>query len=233
MIICIISVIFLLCYNNMENNDDTCVIITGLVLDEYVDSLIKTYEKVENKIVVTWKDQNPHLLNKLKNNGFIILQNDYPDKRCSVNYQTRSIYSGIMTAKELGFKYVIRMRTDVFCNNFLSLMKKIRHLYIKNFTCICGQGYSNIDYFNDFCMASSIEDFMKMFYKEQTEEDNRYPELFWMETYFDRVNITPQDLKQNFNYFIQILEDNDIKMHWIKKKCDIVEDLKKNFRLVY
>ena len=72
-----------------------------------------------------------------------------------------------------------------------------------------------------------------MFYKEQTEKDNRYPELFWMETYLDRTDLTSEILKQKFNYFIKILEDNNIKLYWMKKNCDIIDDLKKNFRIVY
>lgn len=229
----------------MEN--DTCIVITGLVLEEYIESLLITYKNVKHKMIVTWKDQDIKLLQKLENNGFVIILNDYPAKKCSVNYQTRNIYTGFLKAKEMLFKYVIRMRTDVQCDNFLKFMGAIRNLYIEKLSCICGQGYTqgyfdgvnhitwDTDYFQDFCIAGPINAIIPMFEQEQVEEDGRFPEIFWLETYLCKKNVTANEIKKSFNYFISLMEKNHIIFYWIKANTrkNLLDHLKKTYRLRY
>ena len=42
--------------------EDTCFVIFGLLEDIYVDQLINCYADIKDKIISTWKDQDPTLL---------------------------------------------------------------------------------------------------------------------------------------------------------------------------
>ena len=229
----------------MEN--DTCIIITGLILDAYIDSLLFTYRDIKNKMIVTWKDQDNKLLQKLENNGFMIVLNDYPKKKCSVNYQTKNIYTGLLKAKDMYFKYIIRMRTDVYSDDFLKFMGVIRHLYIEKFSCICGQGFKrgffngvdhiswNVNYFQDFCIAGPVDKIIPMFIKEQSLEDHRFPEIFWLHTYFNKEDMTADEIKHAFNFFITLMETNKIIFYWIKDntRVDLLKDLKNKYIITF
>ena len=95
--------------------DDTCVVITGLLEDNFIQPLIEMYKEVPHKIISTWKDQ-PHI-DDLRNERFVIQLNDYPSYRNSTNYQTVNIREGCLLAKNMGFNYIVRMRTDLIVND--------------------------------------------------------------------------------------------------------------------
>uniref|UniRef100_A0A6C0JPN3 Uncharacterized protein n=1 Tax=viral metagenome TaxID=1070528 RepID=A0A6C0JPN3_9ZZZZ len=98
------------------NVNDVCLIITGLIQPDYINDLIHMYKNINTKIVSTWFDQDKHLLTSLKENGFIILLNKYPSE--SYMYQSTQIKNALLKAKELGFKYTLRTRTDLCIKPF-------------------------------------------------------------------------------------------------------------------
>ena len=53
--------------------DDTCVVISGLLTEEYVNNLLITYSSVNNKLITTWENQPQNLIEKLRDNGFILI----------------------------------------------------------------------------------------------------------------------------------------------------------------
>ncbi len=192
----------------------TCVIITGLLKNEYISPLIDMYKDVPNKIISTWKDQ-PHI-NTLKDNGFIIQLNDYPSYRNCTNYQTVNIREGCILAKKLGFKYIIRMRTDLICNNMIKFMGCITPLYTEKITVL---GFINLSsfYIIDFFIAGEICEMISIFNKEQKENDKRFVEQYWMEEYLGKKDLTINDLKEKLYTFLDILQSNNIDMEIISK----------------
>jgi len=101
-----------------DDINDVCIIITGLIIPGYINELINTYKNIKNKIISTWIDQDSSLINTLRENGFIILLNDYPQRKSTFNFQFTQMKFGILKAKELGFKYVLRFRTDTYIKRF-------------------------------------------------------------------------------------------------------------------
>lgn len=192
----------------------TCVIITGLLKNEYISPLIEMYKDVPNKIISTWKDQ-PHI-NTLQDNGFIIQLNDYPSYRNCTNYQTVNIREGCILAKKLGFKYIIRMRTDLICNNMIKFMECITPLYTEKITVL---GFINLSsfYIIDFFIAGEICEMISIFNKEQKEDDKRFVEQYWMEEYLGKNNLTFNDLKEKLYTCLDILQSNNIDMEIISK----------------
>jgi hypothetical protein len=103
--------------NTQININDVCLIITGLIHEGYIDELINMYKNINTKIISTWVDQDKNLLNKLKLMGFIILLNECPrDPR--IIYQSIQTKYALLKATELGFRYSLRFRTDMYIKHF-------------------------------------------------------------------------------------------------------------------
>jgi hypothetical protein len=194
--------------------DDTCVVITGILRDEFIQPLIKMYKEVPHKIISTWKDQ-PHI-DELKNNGFIIQLNDYPSYRNCTNYQTVNIREGCLLAKSLGFSYVIRMRTDLICNDVVKFMGCIKHLYKEKIT-VLGFIKTSLFYIIDFFVAGPTNEILLVFNEEQKEGDKRFVEQYWMEEYFNKKDLTFTDLKERLYSCLPVLQENNIEMELISK----------------
>lgn len=159
--------------------------------------------------------KQPHI-DTLRDNGFIIQLNDYPSYRNCTNYQTVCIREGCLLAKKLGFKHVIRMRTDLICNDTIKFMECIKHLYTEKITVL---GFINLTsfYIIDFFIAGETDEMILIFNKEQKVEDKRFVEQYWMEEYLGKSNLSFDDLKQKLHTCLDILQDNNIDMELISK----------------
>ncbi len=65
-------------------------------------------------IVSTWDYEKEETLNEIENLGCIVIRNKLPEIKSNnnTNYQIKSTKTGLQKAKELGFEYVIKTRTD-------------------------------------------------------------------------------------------------------------------------
>jgi hypothetical protein len=118
-----------------DDINDVCIIITGKIIPVYINEIINTYKNIKNKIISTWIDQDSSLINTLYENGFIIVLNNYPERNATFNFQFTQMKYGILKAKELGFKYVLKFRTDTYIKNFYyedDNIKLIKEIYSLN-----------------------------------------------------------------------------------------------------
>lgn len=198
------------------SNDDVCLIITGLLKDTYVDEMIESYKNIRNKIVSTWNDQDTVLLEKLKNNEFIVLTNDYPNIKTSANLQSLACYNGLKKAKELNFNYAIRIRTDIIIsdvNKFieinLELMKdKLVILY-------CHNNNAGL-YIDDYFIGGHIDKMILFYNVLQDATNTRYPEKFIQEKYMNTTNVTMEKMREFFNFSIIKMYENNISVKNLK-----------------
>ena len=102
----------------MNSPHDVCIVITGVLKQEYINTIIYTYRNIKNKIISTWNDENTDFLKKLEQNNFIILLNEKPKIFCGSNCQATDIANGSLKAKEMGFEYVLRFRSDCYITNY-------------------------------------------------------------------------------------------------------------------
>lgn len=194
--------------------EDTCIVITGVIDSSYIEPLLEMYKDIPNKIISTWKDQ-PHI-NTFTENGFIVVLNDYPSYRNCTNYQTVNIRQGCLKAEELGFKYIIRMRTDLICNNMKAFILSTKEMYKEKITVLCGI-QTTVFYYVDFFVSGPVKEMLKFFNKEQKNEDKRFVEQYWMEEYFGKSNVTFDEFKQRINVCLTIVKNNNIEMELISK----------------
>jgi hypothetical protein len=113
------------------------IILTGIIEDYYLNDLIDCYKDcLYEKIISTWDYTDVIIINKLKENGFHIIQSTFPDDiyKCTTNYQNYSFKMGIQKVKELdiGITYVLRMRSDLVCTDINKLLQICEKVYDEN-----------------------------------------------------------------------------------------------------
>lgn len=84
-------------------------------------------------ILSTWVGEDKDTIKKIKQNGWIVIQNEKPSYsgHYNINYQLTSSNNGIEAAKKLGIEYVLKTRTDqrIYNPNFLGLLYSFDKLY--------------------------------------------------------------------------------------------------------
>jgi hypothetical protein len=202
---------------------DTCIVITGLLKEEYMEHLERTYINIKNKILSTWEDQDKVLIEKLKSLNFIVVLNDYPSYKNQTNYQTKCIREGCLKAKELGFKYVGRMRTDLCCNNMPLFISSTRHLYIDKLCCPSGIWRPHTGYYiMEIPLFGEVEKLILWSHKEQEQTDTRFVEQYLLENYIGKSNLTLEDIKEHFNFCLTEARNNGITMFWRNHSIEII-----------
>ena len=166
--------------------NDTIILITGQLNANFTDRLIESYKNISNKLISTWKDTPSELIEKLKNDNFIILLNDeeyLKNDQHKHNRQLLPIRNGILEAEKLGFKYVMRTRTDIFSNDFDKYLMKTRSMYKDKLTFIAG--IKNVKwgiYFLDIIVSGEISKMLSMFVIKEPKNKKAY-ELYLIEMY--------------------------------------------------
>lgn len=198
--------------------DDTVTIITGKLIEICIDHLISSYINVKHKIISTWKDEDSSLLELLSSNGFTIVLNEYPEYKNTYNYQILCIRAGLLKAQEMGFKYAVRSRTDIFPNNQLKFIDITRHLYNEKITVIAGikGDYPNDDCILDLIISGHINEMLNFYSKLQLQNDSRSPEQFLLETYFNQAKIKINLLNTKLNSCLNLCRENKIEFTWYR-----------------
>ena len=207
-------------------SSDTCFVITGLIEEEYIPSLIKSYEKISHKIISTWINQDENLIQILRTNGFIIVQDNCPIINKQTNYQSKAIHNGCLKAQELGYKYIIRLRTDMISSKSDTFVELLETKFFPNekLVSFCGIETQDGIYFYDIMVAGLVSQMLEFFKNEQSIEDNRYIEKFLLESYLNKTDITRDDVRKIFNFCNVECHINRIEFFLIKYQLYIINE---------
>lgn len=191
----------------MDNN--ICLIIQGL--SGNVKKLKEKYNGSNIKIIFsTWEGEEGNY-----NKDDIVIYNKYPKNRGIQNIMLQKIstYNGLLKAKELGYKYAIKIRSDMYFTNIDKFIKcnidynKLNFLFFLDYYRHDHKKYYK--YFCDYIQISSVDNLLKMW--DFTYKDVNYAEeliTFFVIKYFT---------KDQINFIGNLLnKDNDI--YWIKNK---------------
>lgn len=121
------------CY--LEQSQKFAIVLQGPIYtnDDFTLNTIRFYKSMYPSaaiVVSTWDDENDKILSKLSENGAIVVKSHKPDYsgNGNVNYQIVNSLSGLVKARELGYEYAVKTRTDqrickeyVFCSIFSML----------------------------------------------------------------------------------------------------------------
>ena len=127
-------------------NDKVSIVMQGPIIEkqEFTLETLKLYRKRYPNvklILSTWDNYEKSLISKFTEIGVEVILNSMPDYFgiSNVNLQIKSTKAGIFRAKELGFEYCLKTRTDQriykhdFILFFMSILSsfKIDHKYLK------------------------------------------------------------------------------------------------------
>lgn len=111
-----------------SRHNDIAIVIQGPLVkqDNFTINTISLYKSLypgAGVIVSLWNTEEKSLIDKCIKIGAIVVQSELPNNRgaLNLNYQIISSKSGILKAKELGFKYVIKTRSDQRISNPFSI----------------------------------------------------------------------------------------------------------------
>ena len=95
---------------------DSCIVIQGPIIKDFTIESIKLYMRLFNTtiIVSTWSTTDNNLLREIEDIGAVLVLCTEPEVpgRLNINYQIVNTLAGIRKAKELGFKYACKIRSD-------------------------------------------------------------------------------------------------------------------------
>jgi predicted RNA-binding protein with RPS1 domain len=204
------------------------VILTGIIDDYHVDKTISCYKKLLNYedyyvIISTWNYIDENVINKLRENGFLVILSEFPDNifKKSVNFQHYSYSVGIEVAKNNNCTHVIRIRSDQYIKNIESLLKIYQNIYVGKPIFIAIINHVS-GYLIDHIYMFDINFYNNFTYKYQEENDDRFPEKYLQETYFGTSDI--EELKKKVTLSIRELIRSDVELIHIKRYYQEIGD---------
>src|SRR5581483_7192669 len=198
------------------------VVIQGpLALDfDFTVETVKIYKETfpgASLIVSTWKGENKEALERLKNLGCVIVENEKPKNPGwgNINMQIVTSSAGVRKAKELGAQYAFKTRTDqrVYATDvypyFLSLLKTFPPKNPRQKGRLIGSSFNTFKYrpysVSDTFLFGPIED-MLLFWDTELDErvgipnyvknnlldwvKQRQPEIYLVAKYLEKLGRT-------------------------------------------
>lgn len=150
--------------------EDICIVVQGQTVCEDVQNL-KDCWKGFTIIFSTWEDANKSCYT----DDDIVIYNKYPDNRGpqNLNLQRISSLNGFMKADSMGFKRVLKWRSDLKTNNGVEFIK----LFDENSINFYAFMNHRDGYLTDFFMEGSIDDMINLFSIPSNELTPPYPEF--------------------------------------------------------
>lgn len=192
---------------------ECAVIVTGLLDPEFIPRLIESYKNINYKILSTWVHQDTDLLRHLEDNGFIIVVSEDPVHRTSVNFQNTSAMAGIARAEKDGYKYVFQTRTDMFPSDIQKFLECTKDLYMEKIMVLNGID-TGVVFYTDVLFVGPIQEIRRLRTPLQQPGDERCPELFLIESYSNKNNMTRDDIKSTFAFCADRCRQFDIEFIW-------------------
>ena len=184
-----------------------CVVIQGRA--DYLLDIIGNYNK-ENTIISTWDNVPPV-------DGYTSIHTPLiQGTRGNLNLQALSTYKGCLKAKELGYDYVLKIRSDMSIDNIDKL------LTLLDGDKFCFYSYvsdpSRYKYLTDYIVGGPIDDMIKLWDIKKFNPNICAEEQLTLRL----INlIEPKEIQ----FLISIFYENDIGCRWHKLNYD----LRKNY----
>jgi len=202
-----------------NKKDQPCFVIYGFINREIVDSLIRYYANVTDKIISTYKDYDSNLFNVLTENGFLLILNDLDsvtNQRASELLYNRSAAE---KAKELGYTHTIHMSSELYINDAALLRDTIKPLITTKMSSLCWFT-DTISYVLNYVLSGPIVEVLNYYKLEKEEKDPRFVQQYTQEEYLGKTDLTFEDTTSKFNYSIKLLKDANITINWSRYPTD-------------
>jgi hypothetical protein len=193
-------------------NNDVCMVVQGPIT--YANKIVQTYNDFKKNVIISTTEKSEKLLNPLIDNGFIVIINDLAEISGKLNFnnQVKNTFEGIKKSKELGFKYVLKIRSDIFIDDipkFLNLLDG-NNIY---FT-----AYHNHDggYLCEHMLFGSTDFMLKLWDIPLSNSD--LPPEKQLTAKYEEINDG-----RKIDFLFPILYNENIKAYWSKYKMYLNE----------
>jgi len=211
----------------------TAILFTGKVFKPYLNRLIEYTELLPYKFASVWNNENPEYLKLLADNNFILIINDIKTQEL-YQYQSASLFYGINFIKNynIKFDYVLRTRFDILTKDYNKYIEFTKPLFQEKLTVLAGIS-TDTNYFLDIIVGGKLED-MCNFYTliEKNHPLGGFIERILQEKYFNKSNLSKDDIYKLFNFSLDLCLKNGIEFiwyrpsHWYSRLLTSVPDLK-------
>lgn len=195
----------------------SCIIMQGSLYTHLFENIKNIFTNNTNCIISTWSDESETQINELKNidkDRIVISKKPAYNGIQNVNYANKSIIAGIHKAQKLEYTHCLRFRTDWEFSNFQFAIQIFEKLGATNKIVALTWFYANHTpgYLLDHVMYGPLH--LIQIYRSpiQLKNDRRFTELFLQETYFNKINIQYNDIKNDIVIAIKPLLDAGIKL---------------------
>lgn len=179
-------------------NKEICIVIQGATQPQWLPTIKQGWEGYP-VIYSTWEGTNPAYYDE----SDIVLYNPIPEAGVrNLNLQRVSSLNGFLKAKEMGFKRVLKWRSDFYCPNPKLFLETFEEDKINFYS------WHRDNYVTDFFIEGDIDEMIELFTLHNWNEVP-YPEWAFTQRLFE----LGLDSKAAFNCK-KIFEPNDIK--WFK-----------------
>lgn len=179
-------------------NNDICIVVQGATNPQWLQT-IKDGWKGYDVIYSTWRGTDSNLYEESDS----VIYNPIPDAGVrNLNLQRVSSLNGFIKAKEMGFKRVLKWRSDFYCPNPKPFLETFESDKINFYA------WHKDNYVTDFFMEGDVDEMIALF-TFYNWNDVPYPER----AFTDRLFELGFDKKVAFNCK-KIFEPNDVK--WLK-----------------
>jgi hypothetical protein len=188
--------------------EDICIVVQGPTICEDVQNL-KDCWKGFTIIFSTWEDANKSCYS----DNDIVIYNKYPANRGpqNLNLQRISSLNGFVRADSMGFKRVLKWRSDLKTNNGVELIKLFDENSINCYAFI----HHKDGYLNDLFMEGDTDEMINLFSIPSNELAPPYPEF----AFTKRLYKLGFNSKINFIYKKLVKDEVDIfwrsRMYWM------------------
>ena len=204
-----------------------CLIIQGP--SDYVNIHKEKYKNMNIRLIFsTWVGEESKY-----NENDIVIFNKIPIERGiqNVMLQQLSTYNGLLKAKELGFKYAIKIRSDAYFTDLSLFLKnnidynKLNFLYFLDYHRIGGAD-KNSNYYKylcDYIQFSNVDNLLKMWNFKY--EKSSYSEQLTTKHIFNNFN--KEEISFIGNYLTK-----DCDIYWISRRL-YLSTLDRNYYRIY
>lgn len=184
------------------NIEDICIVVQGPTNLSNVKKIKECWNGF-NIIFSTWEGSDTSCYD----DNDIVLYNEYPPNPgvMNINYQKVSSLNGFLKAKEMGFKRVLKWRSDFITNN----PKKLLNLFDEKSLNLYSFQKNHLDgYITDFIMEAKIDKLISLF---SFDFNPPYPEWAFTKQMYQL------GFDKNVNFICKELVKDDVDIFWIKR----------------